>query len=83
MTRYKGRASSQSIERSHPHVVEMEVPPGGFGQRLDAMHEWIAGRGADVRPGPGRYEEGQWFISWCFADAGIAAAFKDEFASNG
>ena len=35
MTRYKGRPSSKSVERSYPHRVEMIVPKGGFGKRLD------------------------------------------------
>jgi hypothetical protein len=40
MSRYKGRASPKSLERNFPHIVEMRVPLGGFGAKLDAMHEW-------------------------------------------
>jgi len=40
MSRYKGRASPKSLERDFPHIVEMRVPLGGFGAKLDAMHEW-------------------------------------------
>jgi hypothetical protein len=38
MNRYKGRQSAQSIERDFPHIVEMIVPLGGFGKKLDAMY---------------------------------------------
>jgi hypothetical protein len=32
MSRYKGRTSPKAIEQAYPHVVEMIVPPGGFGK---------------------------------------------------
>ena len=35
MTRYKGRTKAKTIERDFPHHVEMIVPEGGFGKRLD------------------------------------------------
>jgi len=38
MPRYKGRASPKAIERDFPHIVEMRVPLGGFGSKLNAMH---------------------------------------------
>ena len=31
---------SKAIERGFPHIVEIAVPPGGLGRRLDAMHDW-------------------------------------------
>jgi hypothetical protein len=37
-SRYKGRASLKVIERKFPHHVDMMVPEGGFGSRLNAMH---------------------------------------------
>lgn len=40
MSRYKGRSSAKAIERDFPHIVEMAVPLGGFGRRLDDIHEW-------------------------------------------
>ena len=33
----KGRSSSKLVERSYPHRVEMIVPEGNFGRRLDQM----------------------------------------------
>jgi hypothetical protein len=35
MTRYKGRTKTSLIERGFPYRVEMIVPKGGFGKRLD------------------------------------------------
>jgi len=35
----QGRPNSKAVARDYPHAVEVEVPPGGFGKRLDAMHE--------------------------------------------
>ena len=40
MTRYKGRATAKSVERDFPHFVDMFVPDGGLGRRLDTMYEW-------------------------------------------
>jgi hypothetical protein len=85
MSRYKGQLSAKSIERDHPHAVEMLVPPDGFGRRLDAMHEWIRARGAAVQAGRGRFDEGRWFVTWCFADAETTVSFAADFvvASRG
>ena len=46
MTRYKGR--TRTSQRDFPHRVEMIVPKGGFGKRLDEMHEWHRAR--SIRP---------------------------------
>jgi hypothetical protein len=43
MSRYKGRTKTSLIAQV-PHRVEMIVPEGGFGKRLDAMHEWHRAR---------------------------------------
>jgi len=40
MTRYRGRTKTSLIERDFPFHVELIVPEGGFGKRLDAMYEW-------------------------------------------
>jgi len=45
MTRYKGRISTKAIEQAYPHIVEMIVPLGGFGKKLDEMYEWHRARG--------------------------------------
>jgi hypothetical protein len=40
MSRYKGRTNTKAIEQAYPHIVEMIVPLGGFGLKLDDMYEW-------------------------------------------
>jgi hypothetical protein len=68
MTRYKGRTSPEAIERDFPHHVEMIVPLGGFGKKLDVMHEWHSARGIEAMHGRGRRDEkGRNYIRWRFA----------------
>ena len=50
MTRYKGGTKTSLIERDFPHRVEMIVPKGGFGKRLDAMYEWHRARSIHAWP---------------------------------
>jgi hypothetical protein len=40
MSGYKGRASTKANETKFPHHVDMLVPEGGFGDRLNAMHDY-------------------------------------------
>ena len=79
MPRYKGRHSQKAIERDFPHHVDMAVPEGGLGRRLDAMHDWHLARGIKAHHGRGRREGERDFIRWCFADQATAAAFAAEF----
>jgi hypothetical protein len=56
------------------------VPEGGFGDRLNAMHDWHLARGIQARHSQTvRDKNGQYFIRWCFADKGIAEAFAQKF----
>jgi hypothetical protein len=82
MTRYKGRPSAQSIARDFSHVVEIAMPVGGLGKRLDAMHEFHARRGIRARNGPHRRDKERDFISWCFADSQTADTFAAEFGGR-
>lgn len=82
MTRYKGRSSTNAIERDFPHIVEMAVPPNGFGSRLDTMYEWHRSRGIEVRRGRGRREDSADYVRWCFVDPNTAAAFAAEFGGT-
>jgi hypothetical protein len=79
MSRYKGRASLKVIESKFPHHVDMTVPEGGFGSRLNAMHDWHHVRGIEAVRGQSRRENGRDIIRWCFADAEMAAMFQNEF----
>jgi hypothetical protein len=82
MARYKGRPSSKSFKRDFPHIVEIAVPLGGLGKRLDAMHTFHAERGIKACLGRGRREDSQDHLRWYFADATIAASFAVEFGGT-
>ena len=77
--RYKGSASAKAVERDYPHHVDMIVPLGGLGKRLDAMYEFHARQGIKAQRGHGRRENDRDIIRWCFADAEIAEKFASEF----
>ena len=79
MSRYKGRKSQRAIEREFPHVVEIAVPPGGLGKRLDAMHEFHRARGIQACLGLGRRDKGRDYLRWYFTHPAAADAFAAEF----
>jgi hypothetical protein len=79
LARYKGRSSSKAIERDFPHIVEIVVPEGGLGKRLDAMYDWHRERGIEAHRGSGRREQDRDIIRWCFADQEMADAFAAAF----
>ena len=78
----KHPATPEATEKAYPYVVEMLVPEGGFGQKLDAMHQFHARHGVQVQHGRSRCEEGRDYIRWCFADPGIAVDFVDDFGGT-
>jgi hypothetical protein len=45
MSRYKGRTSAKETARLYPFVVEVVVPEGGLGRRLDDMLNFAAKAG--------------------------------------
>jgi hypothetical protein len=47
----KSPATPEATERAYPYVVEMLVPEGGFGRKLDDMHQFHARHG--LRPSAG------------------------------
>ena len=79
MARYKGRQSAKDVERDFPHFVDIAVPLGGLGTKLDAMHEFHARHGIEYQRGQGRHDDRGTIIRWCFADPKMAAAFAGEF----
>jgi hypothetical protein len=83
VARYKGRPSIKSIERDFPHMVEVTIPPGGLGKRLDAMYAFHAERGIKPRHGRGRRDaEGRDLVRWCFADPDTADDFALRFGGR-
>jgi hypothetical protein len=82
MTRYKGRLRSKTFKRAFPHIVEVAVPRGGLGKRLDAMHTFHAERGIEACLGRGHREDNQDYLRWYFADPTTAASFAIEFSGE-
>ena len=79
MSRYKGRTSAKAIEKDFPHIVEMIVPLGGLGKKLDDMYEWHRAKGIQDRRGRGRRDENGRDFRWCFGDRTIAGDFARKF----
>ena len=83
MTRYKGRIRFKSLERDFPHIVEMIVPLGGFGRKLDDMYEWHWARDIEARRGRGwRDDNGRFYVRWCFANLITARDFARKFGGS-
>ena len=81
MNRYKDSRSAKAVEREYPHFVDVVVPPGGLGRRLDAMYDFHARHGIRAQRGHGRHDADGSVVRWCFADPAIAAAFAKAFES--
>jgi hypothetical protein len=79
MTRYKGRHSAKAAEHDFPHFVDIVVPPGGLGAKLDPMYDFHAKHGIKPQRGHGRHDANGSIIGWCFADSTLAVAFANEF----
>ena len=56
MPRYTVRTSAQAIEKDFPHIVQMIVPLGGFGKKLDDMYEWHWAKDTEAMRGNGIQE---------------------------
>jgi len=82
MSRYKGGQSAKAVEKDFPHFVDMFVPDGGLGRRLDTMYEWHRTSGIESHHVRGRRsDEGRYYVRWCFDDAALARAFADKFGT--
>jgi len=81
MSRYTERKNAKGVEQDYPHFVEVVVPPGGLGSKLNAMYDFHARHGIAAKRGHGvRGGDGGSVIRWCFADPSVAVAFEKEFA---
>lgn len=79
MTRYKGQPKASRTEQEFPHRVDIIVPPGGLGTRLDAMYDFHAQHGIKPQRGQGKHDADGSVTRWCFADEGLATAFASKF----
>jgi hypothetical protein len=79
MTRRKGEITARMNERDYPHIVELVVPPNGFGLRLDAMMAFHRVRRIEDKRGRSSVRDGKHYCRWCFADTETANGFCDTF----
>src|SRR5258708_31749444 len=82
MTRRKREITGLANEQDFPHLVELAVPPEGFGRGFldfDAFHRE---RRIPVRRGRSRHEVKQFYIRFCFPDAATADAFCNRFGGE-
>ena len=86
MPRYKDRTDPkqiEKIERTFPHIIEIIVPLGGFGKKLDDMYEWRWARDIEAMRGCGwRDENGRFYVRWCFANLITAQDFARKFGGS-
>jgi len=79
MSRYKASQSAKVIEQQFPHIVEVVVPSGALGPRLNAMYDFHTRHGIQPKRGQWRPGSRGGSIMWCFGDEALAAAFANEF----
>lgn len=79
MASYKGSMSPKAIAGEFSYVVEIAVPAGGLGKRLDAMHAFHTERGIKACLGRGRREDRRSYLRWYFTRATTTEAFAAEF----
>ena len=78
--RYKGRLSAKIIASNFPYIVEIAVPPGGLGKRLNATRAFHRQRGIQVVHLRHRHDDDKGdYLLWCFARRAIAEEFAAEF----
>ena len=82
MTGYKGRPSAKAVEKDFPHFVDIVVPLGGLGSKLDAMYDFHTPYAIKPRRGHGRRDTNGSVIRWCFADPTIAKSFAAVFGAS-
>ena len=72
----------EAIAREFPFVVKTNVPPGGLGRRLNAMHAFHLDRGIQLAVFPHQHDVGGDYLLWCFDSPPIAEKFAEEFSSQ-
>ena len=82
MTQRRGERTAAQNERDFPNIVELEVPPNGFGVKLDAMYEFHRERGLEPRRGRGQRRGNQDFVRWCFGNRADARDFAKAFSGK-
>jgi hypothetical protein len=75
-----GSSDGSDNERDFPHVVELLVPPRGFGDASSAFGQFHLEMRIPERRGRGRRDEQlRDYVRWCFPTADLADAFRARF----
>jgi hypothetical protein len=82
MSRRKGEITAGMNERDYPHLVELALPAGGFRATTEKIFAFHSERSIQMRRGRGRNDDGQFFVTFCFADPRHADAFQDRFGGG-
>jgi hypothetical protein len=82
MAQRRGERTTAQNQRDFPHIVEMSVPPSGFGVRLDSMYQFLRERNIEARRGRGQRRDDRDFIRWCFANRPDAEDFAKSFGGR-
>jgi len=69
-------------ERHFPFVVQIAVPDGGFGCRLDAINAWHFYSGNRQRQARPQSIGEQQFWRWCFENWEVAETFRQRFGGE-
>src|SRR5215510_4029504 len=76
MSPYKGKPSSKT------YTVEIVVPKGGLGRRLEDMHDFHRQRAITDHYVPGRRDRERDYIRWFFEELATAEAFAAQFSGT-
>jgi hypothetical protein len=82
MSRRKTEITGHVNERDFPHLVELELPPGGFRNKSQEFESFHRERRIVIRRGCGRHEGEQFHVRFCFPDATTADAFQGRFGGT-
>jgi hypothetical protein len=76
MSRRKSEITGHINERNFPHLVELELPPGGFRNKSLEFESFHRERSIPIRRGRGQHKGEQFHVRFCFSDAATADAFR-------
>jgi hypothetical protein len=82
MSPYKGKPSAKTIAREFPFVVEVMVPEGGLGRRLDDMHAFHPPSAGSPITTFRADAMNSTITCWCFKDVATAEAFAAQFLAR-
>jgi hypothetical protein len=82
MSRRKSEITGHMNERDFPHLVELELPSGGFRNKSQELEAFHRERGIVIRRGCGRNEGDRFHVRFCFPDATTADTFQERFGGR-